>query len=77
MERWVAISIVVIMGLFLLVQLVIIGELGQYSKRLGNAHREILDLRLNMARQRNDDAALQILHHRRHTDPPPDQEMEA
>jgi hypothetical protein len=74
MQQWAAISIVVIMGLFLLVQLIIMYSFGGYNKLLRNTHREMLDLRLNMARQKNDEAALAILHRRRHDDPPPEQE---
>lgn len=69
MELWVAISIIVIMGMFLLVQLVIMHSFGAYTKLLTKAHREILDARFNMARQENDRAALAVLHRRRHDDP--------
>lgn len=74
MERWVAISILVIMGVFLLVQLIILYSFGSYSKKLDRTHRAMLDLRLNMARQRSDEAALAILHHRRRDDPPLEKE---
>lgn len=77
MAPWVAISIIVVLGVFLIVLLVILHTFGVYVKLLTTAHRETIDLRLNMAKQENDRAALAILHSRRHDDPPLTEEKRA
>lgn len=71
MAQWAAISIVVILGVFLIVLLVILQTFSVFVKVLTTAHQQTLDLRWNIAKQENDRAALAALHHRRKDDPPP------
>lgn len=76
MERWVAISIIVVLGVFLIVLLVILHTFGAYVKVLTNALASTLELRRNMAEQENGRAIDHIMHtHRRHDDPPPKEEL--
>lgn len=74
MEQWASISIVVILGVFMIVLLVILQTFTVYTKVLTKAHAEILDLRVNIAKQQSDQAALAVLHHRRKDDPPLNEE---
>lgn len=77
MQQWAAISIVVILGIFMIVLLVILQTFTVYTKVLTKAHAEILDMRINLAKQDSDRAALAVLHHRRRDDPPLIEEKEA
>lgn len=74
MAQWAAISIVVILGVFLIVLLVILQTFSVFVKVLTTAHQQTLDLRWNIAKQENDRAALAALHHRRKDDPPLNEE---
>lgn len=76
MEPWVAISIIVVLGLFLIVLLVILHSFGAYTKLITNTLAQILLIRQNMAEQESSRAIDHIMHtHRRHDDPPPKEEI--
>lgn len=77
MQPWAAISIIVIMGVFLLVQLVIIHNFGEFTKVITKTYREVLELRMNIVLAENDRAALAALHSRRYDDVKPEQQKEA
>jgi len=76
MERWVAISIIVILGVFLIVLLAILHTFGVYVKLITNTFSQVLLLRQNMAEEKSGIAIDYILR-RRHDDPPPTERKEA
>ena len=76
MERWVAISIIVILGVFLIVLLAILHTFGVYVKLITNTLASTVELRRNIAEQENG-RAIDYIMRRRHDDPPPTERKEA
>ena len=75
MQTWVAVSLLLGQGVFLIVAFYILRAFGVYVETMLSTQRQNLKIRENMAIMENDVAVAHL--HRRSTDPLPEQEREA